>query len=265
MTLSLKSGLFSLLINSTLLLLLITGLTFTRPKKEEVKITLLEPAPSAPREVKVDEETKSSILKESIPEENKVLKSREAFPRSQPKNLARVSSERSKEKSVDETYLEEALLKARLAKLKEKTLSEASRDEEEFLKKRISQLKNKGGEKGQLSKGDSKSEGLEKAPPSTSSEGVSSLSRDYLLLVKRKLQTHFEVPIYLKGRGDLKALVEIEVNERGEIQRVTFLQKAQDPEFNRAVERCLRAVNPLPVNQRARLRIEFRGEGLSIS
>jgi len=265
MTLSLKSGLFSLLINLTLLLLLITGLTFTKPKKEEVKITLLEPILSVPREVKVDEETKPSTLKESIPEENKALKSREALPRSQPKNLTKVSPERSKEKSVDETYLEEALLKARLAKLKEKALSETSREEEEFLKKRISQLKSKGSEKEPLSKGVSKAEVPEKASPSTSSEGVSSLSRDYLLLVKRKLQTHFEVPIYLKGRGDLKALVEIEVNERGEIQKVTFLQKAGDPEFNRAVERCLRAVNPLPVNQRTHLKIEFRGEGLRIS
>jgi len=265
MTLSLKSGLFSLLINFTLLLLLITGLTFTRPKKEEVKITLLEPALLASRKAIPSEETKPSIPKESKPDENKVLNTREALPRSQPKNLAKVSPERSKEKSVDETYLEEALLKARLAKLKERALSESSREEEEFFKKRISQLKDKGGEKGQLSKGDSKSEGPEKTSSSTSSEEASSLSRDYLLLVKRKLQTHFEVPIYLKGRGDLKALVEIEVNERGEIQKVTFLQKAGDPEFNRAVERCLRAVNPLPVNQRARLRIEFRGEGLRIS
>jgi len=265
MALSLKSGLFSLLINLTLLLLLITGLTFTRPKKEEVKITLLEPALLASRKAIPSEETKPSIPKESIPDENKALKSREALPRSQLNNLAKVSPKRSLEKSVDESYLEEALLKARLAKLKERALSESSREEEEFLKKRISQLKSKGEGLAQLPKGNSKSEGLEKSASPPSSEGASSLSRDYLLLVKRKLQTHFEVPIYLKGRGDLKALVEIEVNERGEIQRVTFLQKAQDLEFNRAVERCLRAVNPLPVNQRVRLRIEFRGEGLRIS
>ncbi len=88
------------------------------------------------------------------------------------------------------------------------------------------------------------------------------LSLDYLLLVKAKLQNHFEVPIYLRNKKDLHAIVSIDVSSKGEILHYTFLKNSSVPEFNQAVERCLKASSPLPVNKKAKIIVEFRSEGI---
>ncbi len=88
------------------------------------------------------------------------------------------------------------------------------------------------------------------------------LSQDYLILVKAKLQNNFEVPIYLKGKEDLYAIVKIDVSAKGRILHYTFLKSSSVPEFNQAVERCLKASSPLPVNKKAQIVIEFRSEGI---
>ena len=54
----------------------------------------------------------------------------------------------------------------------------------------------------------------------------------------------------------------IDVSSKGEILHYTFLKNSSVPEFNQAVERCLKASSPLPVNKKAKIIVEFRSEGI---
>ncbi len=97
------------------------------------------------------------------------------------------------------------------------------------------------------------------------SQGTSSdetLSLEYLLLIKRKLQNNFEIPIYLRNQKDLYAVVDIEISSQGQILHYEFLKKSTSSEFNRAVEKCLKVSSPLPINKSVKIVVEFKGEGI---
>ncbi len=255
MTLNLLSLSLSLLFNLLFLTLLVTGLSFSVKKKEEIKITLLETprleVPSSPTDLPQAPPSIPPSPKVSLPEEKLKKES------STPKEKVIVSKE---------PLREENLLKERLLALQKKAQKEEKAlEEENFLKSRLSSLQKEQGFKGE--EASRQGQPLERTQGElkelATSQSQMKLSEEFLLLVKRKLQTHFEVPIYLKNKAHLSALVEIEVNPAGEIIRVSFLRKAEDPAFNKAVEKCLVAVNPLPVNKSALLRIEFRAQGIA--
>ncbi|MCX7873570.1 MAG: TonB C-terminal domain-containing protein [Caldimicrobium sp.] len=211
-----------------------------RPR-ENIKITLIE-IPSIPAELarpnSITEPTKSTPLPEV--EMKTSVKRQIPFP-----------------KSYNE---EESLLQERLNRLKgSRKIKDIPEDESSFLRDKLAHLeKRRGGEKkheeAQALMGGSKSQ----TPPSAADE---KLSEEYLFLIKRKFQNHFEIPIYLRNKKNLFALVELEISSTGVIRKITYLKKGEDPQFNQAVERCLIAVNPLPVDREMRLRIEFRAEG----
>jgi colicin import membrane protein len=243
----LSSSLLALFTNLLLLILFFFGLNLTASlKKEEVKITLLEPQPTsqiAPPTLSTQESPQIPVpapVREKVPLRRENLKSAPSKPESQGLTAR------------EEEVLKKSL--ARLSKAQETSSAIAERTSDEFLKERLASLRKGAGGKGES--------GTPKETPTSHGAPVSSsLSQDYLLLIKRKLQTHFEVPIYLRNRKGLIALVEIETDEGGRIVQTKFLKKAEDPQFNQAVEKTLKAVNPMPVNQKIVLKIEFRAEG----
>ncbi len=251
MALNLSAVFLSLFINIFLSFLLLTGLSFSVKKKEEVKITLLE-SPSFLSQSEVKPQALPPI---SSPREPPPLPSSSKVQEKPPKEASKLQVKKS---TPEFKPSEESLLKERLSQLKakENQISHQEKDEMEFLQNKLASLKNRINEKEPLK------EGIQERTFTPTTSSASPLSQDYLLLVKRKLQTHFEVPIYLKNKKGLSALVEIEVSNSGEITKINFIQRSPEPAFNRAIERCLSAVSPLPVNQKTSLKIEFRAEGI---
>lgn len=249
MTIKVISLSLSFIFNLFFLTLLITGLTYSHKHKEEIlRISLLEPFPynnpptlnSPP----IDTPIKTPIDTSPPPLLQKSIKTKE-----RKNNFLQQKGELAPEKEV----LNHDLLKERLLALQEKRKhKDENLEEEQFIRERLATIKSDlATHKGSLKNFHAPSFG----------QTSDKIPEDYLLLIKRKFQTHFEVPIYLKNKPMLSALVEIETNDSGEIIRTTFIKKAEDQVFNRAVEKCLSSVNPLPVNKRTILRIEFKAEG----
>lgn len=242
MPLNLLSFFLSLFLNLFFLTVIIIGLTFPLKKKEEIKITFLEPI-----ETKVEkaQPKKEETPLSTTPSTHKPLPSkREAPVLSHTKPQAK--------KLLKEEPLKEDLLRKRLSQIEEKVASRKEALEEELLKSKISSLSKK--ERPKM-------ESYHTPPALSESQEKGILSEDYLFLIKRKLQNHFEIPIYLKNKRDLFVIVEIETDREGRIKSINYLEKSKDMAFNRAVEKCLLASNPLPVSQAIKLKIEFRAEG----
>ncbi|GEM_PF-3405184 len=85
--------------------------------------------------------------------------------------------------------------------------------------------------------------------------------KNALSLIKQILEENFSLPVYLKDKIDLSAIVSIDVDQNGRIT-YRFLQKAPEEEFNQAVEECLKISNPLPVEGPLHLVVKFKSAGL---
>ncbi len=231
---------FSIAVHLLMLTILLLSMLSFRPKKEEVKVVLLDFKSEKPAE-----------LVETNLSEDKPLKNLEKKEdrKSIPKQVSK------KEDSLNEA--EETLLRERLKALKEKRakegeLPEITEEEERVLQKRLAALK----------KASFQETNNYQAPPSPP-KVVQDLPKEYLMLIRRKLQANFEVPIYLRAKTDLLTKVMISVNERGYIIDYTFIQRSVSAEFDRAVERCLKISNPLPIDRPIKIIIEFRGTGVT--
>jgi colicin import membrane protein len=266
MPLNLLSFFLSFFINLFFLTLLIFALFQTPLKKEDIKISLLEPQKSYELTQEVERHPKENTLPKPVKpslETSKVV-SRLA-PSLEPSLKTKQTASPLKAKSTvknspSEKPLDEGLLKKRLFEIEKKVKTQESDYEENFLKNKIASL---GKKKTSFSQAENNLESSEKT--SSASERVPSpsqkISEEYLLLIKRRLQTHFEIPIYLKNKGNLSVVVEIETNAEGYIKKINYLKKSQDETFNKSVEKCLFASNPLPVSQPIKLKVEFRSEG----
>lgn len=228
----------SFVINLLLVTTLFLSLSFSLKPKEEVKITLLE-MPSLPLE---------SFSPPRPPERE--LKSPSLPIPAHPKKQPQIPPQ------------EESLLREKINKLQKQQRATSITDEEgRILREKLARLEGRRGEE-RKTEHKEPTAALNKEPKDTTFKRAEGrLSEEDLWLVKRKLQNHFEVPIYLKNKRDLSALVELEVSSTGEIKRITFLKRGEDPLFDRAVERCLVAVSPLPVDKEVKIKIEFRSEG----
>ncbi|MFN4132157.1 MAG: TonB C-terminal domain-containing protein [Caldimicrobium sp.] len=242
----------SFLLNLFLLTLIVTGLSFSVKKKEEIKITLLE----SPSFEVAPSKTTSLEEFEKPPSPEKISSPIPPLPKPKPsQEVKKELDTKVKKRETYKTWEKEGPLRENL-------------EEEKFLRERLLALQKRGEEKNKslseeenfLTKG---IQALQKEKASPTSVSAGKLSEEYLLLIKRKLQTHFEVPIYLKNKENLSAIVEIQVNSSGEIIKITYLKKSEDPTFNKAVEKCLAMVNPLPINQNIHLKIEFRAQGIT--
>lgn len=241
----------SLVFNLLFLIIFSLSFTFSIKKPEPILISLVDTPIQNP-----------NILKDIDFPQRETMREQERIspPKRDPAGLTRKK----------EDTMEERLLRNRISALRaqrERTISQKVEDESTYLSERLSSLRDR------VNKTQGSIQSVQSSPTmQAGSKGVDSLTKgapseqklpsEHLFLVKRKLQTHFEIPIYLKNKPNLSALVEIEVKENGEIVRINFVRASSDPAFNRAVENCLRAVNPLPVDRAVRLRIEFRTDGV---
>jgi outer membrane biosynthesis protein TonB len=246
---------FSLVIHLLFLtFILLSAYTFKNKKKEEVRVLLLEPRtkevvtkalPSLPYSLDSPQTQEEKPLKEVIPKKDV------------PKQIAK------KEKVL--TKNEEEFLKRKIQALKQEKNKdkEQSLTEEElnYLQNRLAKLKKEGEESSPQSTTDGKIGSQAESSASTPSSSAK-LSTEFLLLVKRKLQANFELPIYLRAKSDLKARVLIEVDSSGRILSYHFVQASGVSEFDRAVERCIRLSNPLPVDRATKIIVEFYGTGV---
>lgn len=257
MPLSLLSLFLSFFINLFFLTILLISLTLP-VKKEEIKITLLE---EKSLEIFQQAPKKEEVLPTSPPLEKKPY-SEKAFPQKAPPLRKIESAPFHKRESLKpkEEPLSEDLIKKRLSQLEERA---SSKKEADLLKERLSQIEKKVSQKGEALNEKNPSKGMKEPPDSSQyrSYEKATLSSEHLSLIRRKLQNHFEIPIYLRDKKDLSVIVEIEIGPDGSIKRITYLKKSRDDTFNKAVERCLAASNPLPVEGPLRLKVEFQGQG----
>uniref|UniRef100_A0A7V4N3H5 Uncharacterized protein n=1 Tax=Thermodesulfobacterium geofontis TaxID=1295609 RepID=A0A7V4N3H5_9BACT len=172
----------SILINIFFLLVFFSALNLKISKEEKIKVRVSFPI----------EEIREF---ESFPRKEEVQKEKIVTPH--------------KEISKENRVFEEKILKEKLASIKGRISKESSESDYTLSEKELKELEErmiafqkKGVSKDTLSR--------------TSSFDTSSASKilglEYLLLVKRKLQNNFEVPIYLRSQRDLKAIVEIEIS-----------------------------------------------------
>ena len=243
---------FSLLLNFCFLFLLFSNLRFLSDKSEPLKVKVLSEM--------VNSESFSS---------HTALKSLEEIQFNQPEPLAKGVSFKREETLGRREVKEEKLLEeriAQIAKAKQKGL-DLSKEEIGLLNRKLASLKQGGGaveDKASLKGPKEKSEvgGSSLGQVGHGTKGGQSLSSEYLFLIKRKLQNHFEIPIYLKNQKDLTAMVKINIAPDGKILSYTFLKKSSVNDFNVAVERCLKSASPLPIDRPVQVVVEFRGEGV---
>ena len=226
----------SIFINIFFLLIFFSTLNFTTPAEEKVRVKLIS-------KVNFISSLNSASVKPSLKPKTKNVSKKKETKRNRT----------TKRKTIQKKQIsEEEILKEKLAKIKskvsknefEETSSEYSLSEEELkeLEKKILAFQKK--------------EALQDASL------YETLDLEYLLLIKRKLQNNFEVPIYLRNQKDLYAVVDIEISSQGKILHYEFLKKSTSSEFNRAVEKCLKVSSPLPINKSVKIVVEFKGEGI---
>jgi len=80
-------------------------------------------------------------------------------------------------------------------------------------------------------------------------------------LIKKILQDNFVLPVYLRDKPQLFAIVSVDVDTGGNIV-YHFLQRASDEGFNQAVEECLKISSPLPVEGPLHFVVKFKAAGL---
>ncbi|PMP95964.1 MAG: hypothetical protein C0169_04950 [Thermodesulfobacterium geofontis] len=176
-----------------------------------------------------------------------------------PGNLISSSKEIYKENRISE----EEVLKKRLAEIKSKISKGTSKTDYSLSENELREI-----EKRMLAfqKSNVSSKGAQSSQLSASSVGTTAVSEalgiEYILLIKRKLQNNFEVPIYLRSQRELNAIVRIEISSEGKILNYEFLKKSENSEFNKAIERCLKISSPLPINKGIKIIVEFKGEGI---
>ena len=232
----LLSYFLSIFINIFFLLIFFSTLNFSIHTEEKVRVRLISKVNFV-----------SSLSPASV----------KSSPKSKTKNISKkkeIKRKRTtKRKTIQKKQIsEEEILKERLAKIKSKVSKNESKEnssEYSLSEEELKQLKKKilAFQKNEVSQGTSSDE---------------TLGLEYLLLIKRKLQNNFEVPIYLRNQKDLYAIVKIKISSQGQILYYEFLKKSTSSEFNRAVEKCLKVSSPLPINKSVKIVVEFKGEGI---
>uniref|UniRef100_A0A7C4NUF1 TonB C-terminal domain-containing protein n=1 Tax=Thermodesulfobacterium geofontis TaxID=1295609 RepID=A0A7C4NUF1_9BACT len=227
----------SILINILFLLVFFSTLNLKMSKEEKIKIKVFSPVESLGEF-------------ESFPKKEEMQKEKIVTP---------YKAISHKEISKENKIFEEKILKERLASIKGKISKRGSESDYNLSEKELKELEER-------MIAFQKRGAPQNTPFGTSSVGTPSGSKtlglEYLLLVKRKLQNNFEVPIYLRSQRDLSAIVEMEISSEGKILHYQFIKKSENSDFNKAIERCLKISSPLPVNENVKIIVEFKGEGI---
>jgi len=217
---------FSLLINFLFLFIFFSAFHFTKSPENVMKLKIISRS-----------EIVSKLQEESIYTQLKEI------------------NQEKKEKLIEKK--EETILTKRLTQIKEKVSSYSSvREEYSLSQEELKTLKER-------MIAFQKAQSQESSKEGSLSENLKEkLGIEYLLLIKRQLENHFEVPIYLRSKKELYALVEIEISPDGKILTYQFLKESPNFEFNKAIERCLKASSPLLINKKAKIIVEFKAEGI---
>lgn len=245
---------FSLFLNLCFLFLLFSNLQFTSKTTETLKVKLVSNVITSKNlNVHPDSEPweRTELGKDRTLSKDLVSKKEGKFDITENKEeklleerLTRII--KSKQKEVETTTEELGLLNKKIASLKKKAKEGVSANY------RIEQQGSHGGSTGySLGQG---TYGFK--------AGGQALSQEYLLLIKRKLQNHFEIPIYLRTQKDLAAMVRINIGSDGRLVSYAFIKKSPVGEFNSAVERCLKTASPLPVDRPVQVVVEFKATGV---
>jgi len=227
----------SILINFFFLLIFFSTFNFKLSKEKEVKVKLISQMNLLSPSISVKSSLEAGNFNEEKPVREKVV----------PFKKSEISKSKVSEVSED------VLLKEKLFKIKSRATSKDSENDYNLSQEELKELESR-----MLAFQKSKNSGAS----SGEARGGESLGLEYLLLIKRKLQNNFEVPIYLRSQKDLYAIVNIELSSDGKILQYQFLKKSEREEFNKAVERCLKISSPLPVNRNVKIIIEFKAEGV---
>ncbi len=203
------------------------------------------------RKVKKKIIKKKPVRKEIV---NKKIVSKKVVKKAEKKVISE-KKQRKKEAELSKKELE--ILKKKLLALKKlAAIKKKVREEETHLEKRKEENYKKSKKTGSTAKkGKEKEEGKK-------GKGEGLITGDYLILIKKILESNFELPVYLKDKKGLSATVEIKIGAGGKIISYKFLKKSENGDFNRAVERCLEISSPLPVDKEGRVVVEFKAEGI---
>ncbi len=251
---------FSLAIHLLFLTFIVFSAYTVKKKQEEVKVLLLEPQATKIVSKNLPSLPYSIDITQTQPKEEKPLKE-QVQKNNIPKQITKKENILTKN---EEEFLKRKIqaLKQEKNKDKDQTLSE---EELKYLQNRLAKLKKEGVESFSQSTTGEKMGAPAEAPASTSASTSTSsekLATEFLLLVKRKLQANFEIPLYLRARSNLKARVLIEVDSSGRILTYQFVQASGVSEFDRAVERCIKLSSPLPIDRATKIIVEFYGTGV---
>ncbi len=222
---------FSILINLLFLFVFFSTLHFVKPTENKIKVKVISGVEVAPQSLE-----EKMPLKENKKEINQI------FPINQ-------------RKIIEEKH-EEIVLTKKLAQIKERISSDLPKEENLLSEEELKTIKEK---MAVLQKGKYQKISQEGSFFGDTKEKI---EIEYLLLIKRQLENNFEVPIYLRSKKDLYALVEMEISSEGKILTYQFLKEASDFEFNKAIQRCLKASSPLPINKKIKVIVEFKAEGI---
>ncbi|RKX57435.1 MAG: hypothetical protein DRP29_08480, partial [Thermodesulfobacteriota bacterium] len=173
----------SIFINIFFLLIFFSTLNFTIPAEEKVRVKLIS-------KVNFVSPLSSASVKSSLKPKTKNISKKKETKRNRT----------TKRKTIQKKQIsEEEILKERLAKIKSKVSKNESK--ENSLEYSLSEKELKELEKKILA--------FQKSGASQGTSSDETLGLEYLLLIKRKLQNNFEVPIYLRNQKDLYAVVDI--------------------------------------------------------
>ena len=176
-----------------------------------------------------------------------------------------ISEKKKEEKEAELSEKELEILKKKLLALEKiAAIKKKVREEIQFEKQKKENYKKENESKkteGIAKKGREEGEGKKgKGKAEEEAEGL--ITGDYLILIKKILESNFELPVYLKDKKGLSATVEIKIGAGGKIVSYKFLKKSENGDFNRAVEKCLKISSPLPVDKEGRVVVEFKAEGI---
>ncbi|NPA40498.1 MAG: TonB C-terminal domain-containing protein [Thermodesulfobacteria bacterium] len=290
-----KFYLLSLIINIVFLLVFFSSLSIVSPRFTNKKVINISLKPAIKRvsfkstsvskkTSKVYEKTlkKKKVKKKKVKIKKKVKRiSKKVFKKTnkkrkttqlKKKNIRKIKKLSKNIKKVYKRQKKQINFKEKTNLIKKRNTSTLNAKEETLIKKKIAMiakekklreevLKELQKLKRQASSGLGKGKSGKKSGSGTSE--FAPLNSLFLGLVKEKIENNFSLPIYLKKRKDLVAIVKVKVDSNGKILEMKFLKHSKFKKFNELVKTCLKISQPLPVNRKAVIIIEFKGGGIS--
>ncbi len=106
---------------------------------------------------------------------------------------------------------------------------------------------------------------LKKKQSGTSANTQADLPEGYIALLRTYLKRYYQVPLILKGRRNLEAIIRLKLAANGELLEYQLLRPSGEPLFDQAVEAAVKAAAPYPSpGTPVTIRVIFTPQGLRI-